>query len=83
MTRAIPIEVKKLIIEKYEKDEPIGYIASTLNLNKKSVFSIVSRYNRDQKLESERGHRPKSLTTEHQDKLREWCDEDCTRTLKW
>ena len=82
MAKFISLDLKKLIIQKSQMGMRNSAIARDLQLNRKSVSRIIINYQKDGKVVRQRSHQPKKLTSIHQDKLREWLDEDCQLSLK-
>lgn len=76
----ITSDVKELIIKLHKEGKRCSFISETLDVKLKSVYTIINRYEKGL-LGRPRGHRPKNLEPHEIQKLHEWVDEDCQRTL--
>ncbi|XP_053204751.1 uncharacterized protein LOC128389229 [Panonychus citri] len=73
--------IRKLIIEGYKKSYRVSYLAETYNVNENTIKSIIKRFNEFGDVIRPRGKKHKKLNQQQIEKVREYVDEDCTRTL--
>ncbi|XP_074593545.1 uncharacterized protein LOC141849223 [Brevipalpus obovatus] len=75
-------EIKQLIIDAYRAGQQVKDISKNLNVNLNSVKTVIFRFKKDQKLERERGHRPKKLEQHQVEIIRSWFEDRCQTTLQ-
>lgn len=77
----VPKNIRELILKLYGEGKKCGFISEYLNVNLNTVYTTVRRSQLGT-LDRPRGHRKKMLEQHEIDKLHEWIEEDCQRTLE-
>lgn len=74
---------RQRVIDSYLADMSPTTIAEVLGMKRTTIYSILSVYRAENRIERLRGGRPrrKILNEEHRDQIRAWVDEDCSVSL--
>lgn len=66
----------------YDRGISISEIAKNLEINKKTVQSMISVYQKENRLtKKSTGHRPKIITSDQAEAMRSWLNDNCQLTL--
>lgn len=80
---SISEEKKLLIFQAHRELVPIKVIARMYQVKESTVRSVVHRFLKNGVVSKKRKGRSKKLNSEQINSIREWIDEDCTRSLEW
>lgn len=75
---------RERVIAAHENGNRVGAIARMLNMKRQTVAGIIKKFNETSVIEAglRGGTRAKKLSTEQEEQIRAWIDEDCSISLK-